>query len=175
MFKVMIGVLIVTIITIFIFLNIDPNNANKTNSSLITDDNYFTVSVSGQIRRPGTYVMNEGDYLYDLLETAGGITDNADPLAFNESITLINSMSYYIAPLYDLDDICGDILINKVGINTAEIEELMTINRIGSSIATAIVNYRVEQGLYQYLEQIMEVSGIGNATFETIKNYITLQ
>jgi competence protein ComEA len=175
MLKIILGVLAFTIITIFVFLNLDPKVVHDSSITESNSGEFFTVSISGEILRPGTYVMNDGELLEDLLSVAGGVNSNADSLAYDLSIQLENSQSYYIAPKFDEADVCGDSPIVKVGLNTSLKEELMTINFVGSSIATSIVSYREENGSYTYIEEIMKVSGIGQATFEKIKNYITLQ
>lgn len=61
----------------------------------------------------------------------------------------------------------------KVNINTATLEELMTLNGIGQTKAEAIINYRTEHGTFTNIEDLMNVSGIGESTYEKIKSYIT--
>ena len=62
----------------------------------------------------------------------------------------------------------------RVSINQATHEELQQLDGIGPSTADAIIQYREEHGLYQTIEDIMKVKGIGNAKFEKIKEKITL-
>jgi competence protein ComEA len=81
---------------------------------------------------------------------------------------------FYIAPKFDPTDVCGTSELTKVAINTANRETLMTLSNIGTSLANAIVEYRQSQGSFTYLEQIMEVPGIGQSTFTRIRNYINL-
>lgn len=175
MYKVMIAVIIFTITTLIILLSLDPNV--KANSMALQSNSgaYLSATINGQVLRPGTYAINQGDDLGDLIEKAGGTTENADERAYTVECTIINAMSYYIAPLYAEDDICGDYPYSKVGINSGTKEDLLIISGIGTTISAAIVGYREQNGAYTYLEQIKQVSGIGNATFEKIKNYITLE
>ena len=63
-------------------------------------------------------------------------------------------------------------LNNKISINSASKEELMTLNGIGESKADAIINYRNENGLFKTIEDLKNVSGVGNSVFEKIKNNI---
>ncbi len=65
-------------------------------------------------------------------------------------------------------------LNNKISINSASKEELMTLNGIGEAKADAIINYRNENGLFKTIEDLKNVSGVGNSVFEKIKNNITL-
>ncbi len=62
----------------------------------------------------------------------------------------------------------------KININTATKEELMTLSGIGESKAIAIIEYRTNNGLFQSIEDIKNVSGIGDSAFEKIKDYITI-
>lgn len=62
----------------------------------------------------------------------------------------------------------------KVSINTATKEELMTLTGIGEAKADAIISYRNENGLFENIEDIKNVSGIGDSIFEKIKDNITL-
>ncbi len=65
--------------------------------------------------------------------------------------------------------------VNKININTATQTQLESLPGIGPSIATKIINYRKENGKFNKIEDIKEVSGIGNSKFEKIKAYITIK
>ena len=82
--------------------------------------------------------------------------------------------SYYIPPKYDNANICSNDPIEKVNINTASKEELMTISGFGEALSTSVISYREENGTFYTLEDLMNVDGIGNAKFNTCKNYIIL-
>lgn len=73
----------------------------------------------------------------------------------------------------DSNEVISDVN-SKVSINTADKETLMTLNGIGEAKADAIINYREENGSFKTIEDIKNVSGIGDAIFEKIKNNITL-
>ena len=65
----------------------------------------------------------------------------------------------------------GNILIN---INTASVDQLVTLSGIGESKAKAIIEYREKNGSFKTIEDIMNVSGIGESSFAKIKDYITV-
>ena len=65
-------------------------------------------------------------------------------------------------------------LKEKININTATLEELQTLTGIGAGKAQSIIDYRIENGDFSKIEDIMNVSGIGEAVFEKIKEYITV-
>lgn len=175
MFKVIVIGLLVTFLAVFAFTTIDPKINNSTPSITITNENYLSITVTGQVNKPGTYVLEKNSTIDDLLLAAGGPTENADANAYIETTLIKKGVSYYIAPIYSEDDICGDVKLEKVNINYDNKEKLMSVNGIGSAIANAIINYREQNGSFTYLEELKEVTGIGNSTYEKIKNYIVLR
>ena len=66
------------------------------------------------------------------------------------------------------------VISGKVSLNTATLDELMTLPGIGESKANAIIKYREEVGAFQNIEDIKEVSGIGDTIFDQIKENITI-
>lgn len=84
-------------------------------------------------------------------------------------------MTYFIGSLYDDNDVCNDSPIVKVNINSDKSDALQTINGIGSTISQAIIRHREDKGIFTYLEDIMNVSGVGTSTYTKIRNYIVLQ
>jgi competence protein ComEA len=175
MFKVILGVLFFTIFTLVVFLNLDPKLATSTTQQITSVSvDYLTASLSGEVQKPGTYIVEKNATLQTIISLAGGTTNNADDAAFNLTLPLLGGQSYYIAPLYDPTDVCGTNVLVKVGINSASKENLMTLSNIGASLAEAIITYRQQHGSFTHLEAIMQVSGIGQSTFTRIKNYITL-
>lgn len=177
MVKVFIAVLVVTIALIVVFQVIDPSvdTSGGEQTTLVSDTNTISVSISGEVSKPGTYLMEPNTYLVDLISVAGGVTNNADELAYDTSYLLADSLSFYIAPKFDNNDVCSMSPIVKVNINNDSAEQLQTISGIGSTVANQIVNYRTTNGKFYRIEDVKNVSGIGNATFEKIKNYITLR
>ena len=168
----------VVLIGAFIGLNAYANAQDSVTPSQIApedDPNRFMVTISGEVARPGTYSLPNGAKLSELFTSSGGTTSNADALAYFEDITLNAKVSYYVAPLYDNGDVCSMTPISKVNINSANATDLMTLNGVSSAISQSILSWRTANGNFKYLEQIMEVSGIGNATYTKLRNYITLR
>ena len=179
MVKVFIAVLVATVALIVVFQVIDPKTTsviqNPNNTTSIAKDGSLSVTVNGEVTRPGTYYLDINTTLEDLLAVAGNVTSNADPLSYNTDYVLQDGYSFYIAPKYDNTDVCSLEPIIKVNINKDDSDTLQKISGIGASIAKAIVSYRETNGEYKRIEDVKNVSGIGNATFEKIKNYITLR
>ena len=143
-------------------------------SSALSAVNGLTVTISGEINRPGTYVLDEGTKLIDLINAASGTTSNADTLAFNTDYVLKNKGTYYIAPLYDNSNTCSASPISKVNVNSASVDALMATAGFSKSVANAVVSYRASSS-FQALEEIMNVPGIGSATYMASRDHLTLR
>lgn len=179
MFKTIIGIIAVTIIVLIVMATIDKVTTAITGgetavSSSYVDSDSLQVTITGEVNHSGTYVLELNSTLADLLSSAGGATSNADSKAYKTSIVLSSKESYYIAPLYDNSNTCAVTPIEKVCVNTAAKGALAELAAFSSSVASAIVDYRDSNGDFERLEDLKNVSGIGNATFEKCKNYVTL-
>ncbi len=177
MYKVIIGVVIAAAIMIIGFMIIDPKvntnqQANTTDVSGTSGGSAYTIE--GEVNKPGTYMLSENITMADLIRAGGGTTNNADDLAFFEDATLKSGNTYYITSKFDNTDVCNNSEIAKVNINTDTADKLTDVNGITSSIASSIVSYRTSNGTFKTLEQLMEVYGIGNATYRKIRNYVVL-
>ncbi len=179
MAKIFIAVLVVTIGLIVVFQFIDPNlttsTVNSGTTALVNSGDSISVSISGEIVRSGTYIVDVNSTLGDLIEVANGVNTNADELAYDTSYLLEDGLSFYIAPKYDNTDVCSLEPIKKVNINSDNETKLQEVSGIGSSIAKAIVAHREGGNTFKRIEELKNVNGIGNATFEKIKNYVVLR
>ena len=174
MIKILIGVVLVTIAVIATFLVLDPNIGIQSAGNVTEVANTFSVVVEGEVYKTGTYTLNEGALMSDLIEAAGGTTNNADERAYYESAVLTSGMTYYIASKYDATDLCNASEIDKANVNSDDATTLAKINGITSTIANSIITYRSENGLFSTLEDLLQVYGIGNATYRNIRNYVIL-
>lgn len=175
MYKVIIGVVIAAAVLIIGFMMIDPKvNNNQTTNTTQTIDNGSAYTIEGEVNKPGTYVLKDGITMADLIQAGGGLTNNADDLAFFEQASLKAGNTYYIASKYDATDICNSDPIVKVNVNSDTADTLTNVNGITTSIASSIVSYRTSNGVFQTIEQLMEVYGIGNATYRKVRNFVTL-
>lgn len=149
------------------------------------------VDISGEVERPGVYEVSEGTRLFEVIEQAGGLTDEADIDSLNRAETVADGQKILIAAKGENSSgsqgtqsgsgtnsgsgtASGTTNDGKVNINTAESAELQTIPGIGPSKAARIIEYRQSNGNFSSIEDIQNVSGIGSKTFESIKDYITV-
>ena len=177
MAKILIGVVVVAFIVIIGFLVIDPDLNQVNNNGAISeviDTSGSKYTIEGEVNKAGTYVLSESITMADLIAAAGGVTSNADDLAFFDEASLKSGSTYYIAGKYDETDICSKTEISKVNINEDDAATLMSVNGITTSIASSIVSYRSENGIFDTIEELMDVYGIGNATYRKIRSYVIL-
>lgn len=130
--------------------------------------NKIVVQIIGEVNNPDVYEIQLGMRLYDLINIAGGLTENADVEAINLALLLTDQMKITIPSIFDENE----TNIKKVNINTADVKLLTTLNGIGEVKAQAIIEYREKHGPFKTTEEIMKVKGIGLKTYEKIKDYI---
>ena len=134
------------------------------------------VYVCGNVNKPDVYELNLGSRMFEVIELAGGFTDNADYSSLNLAMVLKDGMRLYVPAIGENSDsqsIIEDSDDNKlVNINNADISELMTLPGVGEAKAKDIITYREKNGSFKRIEDIMNISGIKEAAFEKLKDYI---
>lgn len=155
--------------------NIDKKSEPKTSSK--------KVHISGEINKPGVYKIKDDYRLEDLVNDAGGLTKNADINKINLALKLEDQMRIIIPNINDKDDEKNNITnqqispINennkKININTADKAQLMNLPNIGEKRAEAIIEYR-EKNRFNKIDDIKNVSGIGDKFFEAMKDMIVV-
>ncbi|MCM3650540.1 helix-hairpin-helix domain-containing protein [Metabacillus litoralis] len=143
------------------------------------EEERLVVDLKGAIVQPGVYELEGGARVHELLKMAGGLTSEADELAINLAAPLEDGMVIYIPKKGEVTDYSQtshqEQDDGKVNINVALSEELQTLTGIGPSKAEAIIAYRDENGSFKELEGLLEVSGIGQKSFEKLKDEITIK
>ncbi len=135
------------------------------------------VHISGEVNKAGVYEIEDDDRLDDLVKKAGGLTENADLNSINLSMILEDEMRIIIPNINDADKNIDPMPLmdstddEKININTASKEELMTLPNIGEKRADSILEYR-ENNKFEKIEDIKNVSGIGDKFFEQLKDLI---
>lgn len=151
----------------------------------VTEISEIKVHVVGAVANPGVYTLKEGERVQDAVKMAQPLNE-ANLEAINLAKKLLDQeriivpfvelnlpvMAENQKPLVNLlpkeQGVSGEI----ININTATESELQTLTGIGPSKARAIVQYRMENGLFSVIEDIQKVSGIGSGTFDKIKSNI---
>ena len=125
-----------------------------------------TVYITGEVRNPGLYSLPYGSRVKDAVEAAGGFTNEAYVEGLNLAARLRDGQHI---PVYSRNEVP-----QKVNINTADKWLLEALPGIGPTTARRIVEYREEHGPFGQIEDIKKVRGIGEGTFEKIKDKITI-
>ena len=142
----------------------------------------IVVEIKGEVLRPDVYELNEGSIVKDLIEAAGGLTSEADISNINRAKEVKNHELVIIRNINDVSNIeeHDDIIeIEKendvvISINDADISKLKEIPGIGDVKANSIIMYREKNGGFKSIEELKNVDGIGEKTFEKIKDSIKL-
>ena len=175
-------------------LEVEENKIKESNK-IEEETTKIVVHVSGAVRNEGIVELKEKSRIADAIEMVGGVTEDAYMKDVNLATILEDGMKIYIPTKEEVekqrenknDSVSKDTNLdiynnssntrkknNKVNINTASKEELDTLPGIGESTANKIISYREEKGNFKSIEEIKEVSGIGDSKYEQIKNLIEI-
>lgn len=176
--------------------NLVENNENEIleeNQEEQKEEKTILVHITGAVQKNGVVEVKENARINDVVEAAGGITEEADLSEVNLAYIITDGQKIYIPKKEDKINNTNNIITenpganiikeetnteqknNIVNINKAGLEELMSLQGIGESTAWKIIEYRALNGKYKNIEDIKNVSGVGEAKFNAIKNFITVQ
>ncbi|MFC7060698.1 helix-hairpin-helix domain-containing protein [Halobacillus seohaensis] len=134
------------------------------------------VDVKGEVNEPGIYEMKPGTRVNDAIIQAGGMTENAEQTSVNFAQKIQDEMVILVT---STEESRGDINSTSssnssagIRINQATSEEIQSLQGIGPSKADAIVQYREENGLFRQIDDLLEISGIGEKTLKQIEDDI---
>lgn len=158
-------------------------------------DETIYIDIKGAVKHPGMYRMTENDRLYDSIQKAGGLTKDADSQRVDYAQRLCDQMTIYIPKKHEKHHVITHMPSspnqiasqqissstptdtttssqNKVNLNTADATQLKTLTGIGDKRAEDIIAYRNSHGPFKQIEDIKQVSGIGDKTFEKLKDQL---
>ena len=149
---------------------------------VVEEDNQpIIVDISGAVLTPMVVELPQGSRINDAIKAAGGLKEKADISNVNRAAPLEDGQKIYI-PLKGKKQnntnndgyISDNFGQEKVNINTASSEELRTLNGVGPATAEKIIRYREDKGSYKKIEDLKNVDGIGEKTFDKLKDYIVV-
>ena len=188
-----IGIIVIIGIIKIVDIYYEKNNTEKISMSNFieneTEDEKgntkIKVYITGEVKNQGVIELDEGDRIADAIEKAGGQTEQASLKNVNLAYQLEDGQKIYIPNVNDneteiIDDGASGVVDDTtnqtvVNINKADETELQSLNGIGESLATSIVQYRKENGKFETIEDLKNVPGIGDSKFENIKEYIKVK
>lgn len=150
--------------------------------------------ISGAVKNEGVYTLKNGSRLADLIDAAGGLTKRAQLKAINRSMILNDQDKVYVPYKGEKVEMAATANGNslnsstssgagatssspmgdKINLNTASATDLQKLNGIGEKKAEQIIAYRDQNGGFKSIDDLKNVSGIGDKTFETLKDQITI-
>jgi competence protein ComEA len=145
------------------------------------------IDVKGAVTSPGVYEANLGERVIDMINKAGGLLETADKNNINFALKVVDEMVLYIPVIGEQNEertantvtvgLSQTILAEegKINLNKATKADLETLSGIGPSKADAIIEYRETKGPFKTIEELMEISGFGEKTFEKLKENITVK
>lgn len=167
------------------------STSNVSNTVQISNSKTITCDISGAIKHQGVYTLKNGARLQELIEAAGGITSRAQVKVINRAVLLKDQDKIYIP--YKGEKVESAVTTpntnsgnndsanssnqaggDKVNLNTANITELQKLTGIGEKKAEQIIAYREQNGSFQKIEDLMQVSGIGEKTFASLKDQLAI-
>lgn len=180
---------LITVLILFLFVQNEPEEAEPmvftTQSSVQETEqssSEWYVDVKGAVNKAGMYRINPGMRLMDVIDLAGGFTAEADQNQMNFSKLLADQEIIYVPRIGEEVSVSHEApnketaakTVEKININTADVDELQQLSGIGEKRAADIVKYREENGSFQAIEDLTKVTGIGEKTLENLKDSITI-
>ena len=145
------------------------------------EDKTIVVDISGAVKNPGIVITLEGTRLYEIFSEVGGLTEDACLDSVNQAAFLQDQQKIYIpnkeegknSGIYNCQG-PSNSYASLININSASSEALQTLNGVGPVTAQKIIDFRPKNGPFKKIEQLMDVSGIGQKTYDSLKDYITV-
>ena len=166
--------------------NIQPTTTTQSSAQSKT----ITCDITGAVKHQGVYTLKNGARLQELIDAAGGAKQNAQLKAVNRAILLKDQDKIHIPYRGEKVDTASatsttnessisssntsDRNVDKINLNTASAQDLQKLNGIGQKKAEQIIAYREQNGQFKKIEDLTQVSGIGEKTFAALKDQLTV-
>lgn len=178
---------------------LEANERNTGEEQIVSENQMIVVDVAGEVKSPSVYFFSKNARVYEAVEAAGGLTETADTSITNMAAPLVDGTKLYIPNKKDIEEETkktgltpGEKYVNEttgssmslvqggngsglININKAESTELQKLSGVGPSTAEKIITYRNEFGQFKRIEDLMNVSGIGEKTFAKLKKSISVE
>lgn len=179
-------------------VSINVNGPASEAEEVRDEDALIYVDIGGEVQNPGVYQIPEGTRLFQVIEEAGGLKETAAADSINQAEPVIDGQKIIVgsldaaSPYYigssvisstsgqdrNISESKGAVRITAdgvlVNINLATLEDLQVIPGVGPSTAQKILDYRNANGPFQKPEDLKKISGIGEKTYENLKDFIEI-
>lgn len=159
----------------------ENQEAVQSQPELLQEKVDIVVDVKGAVNQPGVFAFTSDQRVIDAINAAGGLMENADTKHINFAQLLKDEMYVYIpAEGEELTQISGVLEENqtkdpRIDINKAEESEFLLLDGIGPSKAAEIIKYREENGPFKTIDELTNVTGIGEKTLDRIKEKLIVE
>lgn len=161
----------------------ENNEIEEIKEEVTNEKNMVIIHIAGAVKKEGVIEIEENSRIADAIEKAGGLTKEADLTDVNLAYSVKDGQKIYIPSVKDKEKativssgMSEDEEISSeekmVNINTATQTQLEELSGIGPSTASSIISYRQEKGKFKSIDEIKNVSGIGEAKYNKIKKNI---
>lgn len=195
-----VAVVLTLLLAVFLFLNY----GKKQDNVIITDDSkvagksintksennhnseeYVFVDIIGEVKKPGVFKMKADSRVFQVIDKAGGLLESADVSNINKAEKVVDGQRIVIGKIgetshsepgegvADGNSVSADGS-GKININMADKNTLQKVRGIGPAMAGKIVDYRRENGKFNSIEDLKNISGIGEKIFENLKDQLTV-
>ncbi len=185
----LLGILLGFLFSAALFLVISPSRGKAIGLSLPPTPAPLVIYITGAVNHPGMYPLARSSRVSDAIEAAGGLLASADQTAINLAARLVDGQKIVIPDILQPVSANGvetpqakqnetnssgitPSQENPLNLNTASQEDFDQLPGIGPTRAADIVAYRTQHGAFKTADEIMDVPGIGQGTFDQIKNLI---
>jgi len=132
----------------------------------------FTVHVSGAVLRPGVAVVASGSRIADVVAAAGGATPDADLGGLNLAAPVRDGERILVPSYRDRQTLSGTVESGGLDLNTATVAQLQELDGVGPVLARRIAEFRVANGPFQTVEDLLDIPGIGEAKLSGMRGGI---
>lgn len=146
---------------------------NNSEASLEIESTVF-VDICGEVNKPGVYEVQAGSRIFEVIEKAGGLTKKACIDSINRAEKVTDGQKLIIPSKNKSIQVSSSSQSDLININTASSEELQKLNGVGPATAEKIISYRESVGNFNNIQDLTKVSGIGEKTFEKLKDKICI-
>lgn len=166
-------------------ISLEEKNISNTIENQINIEK-IKVYITGEVNSPGVKEVEDGARIEDVIVLAGGLTEFANINKVNLAYKLEDGQKIYIPNVNEkveeyITEENGEGIVEKtskslgkININTADVVKLCELPGVGESLANRIIQYREENGKFKSIEDLKNVSGIGEKKFESLREYIVV-
>src|SRR5262245_44146300 len=155
-----------------------PGPAGSFGQARTTSPSMIVVAVSGRVAHPGLVRLPAGSRVADAIAAAGGVLPGTDAVGLNLARQVndgeLIAIGVAVGQPPTGSALGGAIGTGQVNLNTATLDQLETLPGVGPVLAQRIIDYRDQHGAFTSVDQLHQVSGIGDAKFNDLKNRVTL-